>query len=113
MNSTSKPSWRVNITPIASMVGLEPVNCSDKERSGIHDCKVVRIESPNIVTHWSDQRDHIYSVGSDAVITLDGRKCELTNLKLVWTIRMTTKRDGQLAAVSRIDSSPRLRRKYR
>ena len=88
------------------------IGCSDQERSSIHDCKVVRVEPPNIVTHWSDERDHVHSVGTDAVVLVDGHVSTLTNVRSGSVIRLTTKR-GDPKAVSRIESSTSLGRKFR
>lgn len=111
MNSDPKSNLSEK-TRFGSMIDHQSLDCSEKGRSSIHDCKVVRVEPPNIVTHWSDERDHVHSVGLDAVIIVDGHTCPLTNLRSVSAIRLTTKRGNPLA-VSRIESSANLRRQYR
>lgn len=112
MDSQLSSDLREKMNPSGSIVDRQPVGDSDMERSSIHDCRVVRVESTNIVTHWSDERDHVHSVGSDAVILLNGHACALADVRSGSVIRLTTK-PGDSKAVSRIESSTVSGRQFR
>jgi hypothetical protein len=80
-----------------------PLLAADKGDTKSHEGKFVRAEGNKLdMVDRDGKNEHTHTLSADAVITCNGKKCQVTDLKKGMFIKVTTRDNGKVAV--RVDA---------